>query len=633
MNKILFFLMFPLVVFSQTTYYVDATNGNDLFNGTSPSAAWKTIAKVNNQSFIAGDQILFKRNEIWTGERIEIANMAGNITNDIIFAAYGIGEKPVITSIILQNLNWVYVANNIWKATNPPIEHPERILINNEEKLRANILSELDGVQFYWFYDNYANDLYYYSTINPSSVNFSFAIDFPLIVDHSEFITIDDIDFQGGWTAIFINSLAKNITLRNLNIGKYSREGVIVSNGSAISENPENIFIENCMFDAYFNFDYDNAAIYEGSFDRGSSDGIRIEKQIGGYIRNNYFKNWGHASVNIDGVQITNIEVSNNYLTSPDICYGGRIAVDDASNILVFNNEIINTSVQSQLNGQNNHYHHNIFLNTKNTPLTNVIDAGIELQGYSISNVKENVFENNLIMNTEGPGIRISGNNENDIYNNIFRNNIIYNCGTIINGKSIVIEENEFQFTYTNSFKNNLIYSSISNQTCWFRANGIDVPNFNSITDDGYTIIGNIGLDPMFINTNSSNFHLTSNSPCIDAGVSSISVLDFEGNSIPFSTSITDIGIYEFQGFLNIEDQFSINELITFPNPVSDILHLRKPLSLELLKITIFDLNGKKIIDKKYFENIINVSFLQDGIYIVKISTVDKIIIKKMVKK
>jgi len=42
---------------------VDATNGNDRNNGTSPSTPWKTIAKVNASRFYPGNQILIKRGE------------------------------------------------------------------------------------------------------------------------------------------------------------------------------------------------------------------------------------------------------------------------------------------------------------------------------------------------------------------------------------------------------------------------------------------------------------------------------------------------------------------------------------------------------------------------------------------
>src|SRR4030042_2084341 len=44
-------------------YHVDATNGNDRNNGTSPSTPWKTITKVNASRFYPGNSILIKRGD------------------------------------------------------------------------------------------------------------------------------------------------------------------------------------------------------------------------------------------------------------------------------------------------------------------------------------------------------------------------------------------------------------------------------------------------------------------------------------------------------------------------------------------------------------------------------------------
>jgi hypothetical protein len=52
------------------TYYVDATNGNDANTGLSEATPWKSIAKVNASTFNPGDQILFKREEIWREQLI-----------------------------------------------------------------------------------------------------------------------------------------------------------------------------------------------------------------------------------------------------------------------------------------------------------------------------------------------------------------------------------------------------------------------------------------------------------------------------------------------------------------------------------------------------------------------------------
>ena len=45
---------------SGTVYYVDSRSGNDANTGMTPSAAWKTLDKVNATTFEPGDQILLK---------------------------------------------------------------------------------------------------------------------------------------------------------------------------------------------------------------------------------------------------------------------------------------------------------------------------------------------------------------------------------------------------------------------------------------------------------------------------------------------------------------------------------------------------------------------------------------------
>ncbi|SPF41978.1 conserved exported hypothetical protein [Candidatus Sulfotelmatobacter kueseliae] len=48
--------------------YVDSVSGSDTNSGTSPDAAWKTLAKVNATTFHPGDHILFKSGCSWTGQ-------------------------------------------------------------------------------------------------------------------------------------------------------------------------------------------------------------------------------------------------------------------------------------------------------------------------------------------------------------------------------------------------------------------------------------------------------------------------------------------------------------------------------------------------------------------------------------
>ena len=76
---IISFTLFPIISSSHfpiisdawaATYYVYATNGNDANNGLSEVTPWQTIAKINTSKFLPGDQILFKRGEVWREQLI-----------------------------------------------------------------------------------------------------------------------------------------------------------------------------------------------------------------------------------------------------------------------------------------------------------------------------------------------------------------------------------------------------------------------------------------------------------------------------------------------------------------------------------------------------------------------------------
>jgi hypothetical protein len=111
-----------------TTYYVDATNGNDNNSGTSPSSAWQTVFKVNSFEFSPGDSVLFKRGEVWR-ERLVI-NSSGSPNNPITFGAYGTGNKPSLLGSVERNdaSDWQEDEDNIWSAVVP--KDGDELLIN-----------------------------------------------------------------------------------------------------------------------------------------------------------------------------------------------------------------------------------------------------------------------------------------------------------------------------------------------------------------------------------------------------------------------------------------------------------------------------------------------------------------------
>ena len=49
----------PVLMYA-STFYVSALGGDDSNLGTSPSAAWKTLEKVNGHLYKAGDRIMLR---------------------------------------------------------------------------------------------------------------------------------------------------------------------------------------------------------------------------------------------------------------------------------------------------------------------------------------------------------------------------------------------------------------------------------------------------------------------------------------------------------------------------------------------------------------------------------------------
>jgi len=77
-------------------YYVDAINGNDANSGTSASAAWKTLEKVNSTTFVANDQILLMRGQVFAGTCAPLGS--GSTSGRIILGSYGTGDRPIINA-------------------------------------------------------------------------------------------------------------------------------------------------------------------------------------------------------------------------------------------------------------------------------------------------------------------------------------------------------------------------------------------------------------------------------------------------------------------------------------------------------------------------------------------------------
>lgn len=77
-----------------TSYYVDAQNGNDSNDGLTETSSWKTFERVNISTFKPGDKILLKCGSVWSGSLNPLGN--GTVENPITIGSYSTGSKPII---------------------------------------------------------------------------------------------------------------------------------------------------------------------------------------------------------------------------------------------------------------------------------------------------------------------------------------------------------------------------------------------------------------------------------------------------------------------------------------------------------------------------------------------------------
>ena len=103
---------YTIVPAEPATYYVDSAAGNDANAGTDSAAPWKTLARVNQRTFVPGDQILLKSGSVWNGEGLVLKG-SGTEAQPITLGRYGEGAKPQLNGngqvtqlVFLRNLSW-----------------------------------------------------------------------------------------------------------------------------------------------------------------------------------------------------------------------------------------------------------------------------------------------------------------------------------------------------------------------------------------------------------------------------------------------------------------------------------------------------------------------------------------------
>jgi len=552
-----------------TTYYVDASGGDDFNDGLSPQTAWKTISKVNSMDFKPGDTILFKRGEIWREQLI--VPSSGTEGNPITFGAYGEGEKPKITGANVET-GWEGPdENGVWKISGDSRHY--KILLEDGQKLQK--ISPTDGSDLnpgQWGGDD-SNYIYYKpSSGTPDDHIVELGTRKRLLyINGKSYIKVENLRFEAG-----------NCSEPGYNSGPLYLRGIVVLQDSHSCE------ILNCEVSC------------------GGCLGISLNDCTDCTIKSNELTYIEIRAINIRG-NSSDITVSFNHIYH----IGKKASIRNGSN--VSDKEGIAISSSGSQKPSNITVEHNVIhdigceFSDKSTRAKGIVVYSGEGEG----NITDIIIRYNKIFNCDGRGIsleNVDGNHE--IYYNIIFNNGIGNkesstfwggliihthIGTTSNVKVFnnIIWRNDGgpgtgskanlylevrpDSTLTFSFKNNIIglfqnssgydliyvpsgtlnlesdynlfYEDSGNKNCIKR--GGKVYDFAHVLGDqsGYYSYdksqdqNSIDQDPLFIDALNGNFHLQSTSRCIDAGTDVGLAEDMEGNPVDYAP---DIGAYEY---------------------------------------------------------------------------------------
>ncbi len=298
---------------------------------------------------------------------------------------------------------------------------------------------------------------------------------------------------------------------------------------------------------------------------------------------------------NVSSPTLSHLIVTGNYCTTD----GGGVAVKYGSNPILTNIIISENSARYWGGGFLCSYKSSVTLN-------NVIISNNTCGSYSTigngaafySQDSSNVILNNVLItdNVSEPNGAV----------------IYYRTGSTITINNAICSNNTGNYGIHND---DSVNPSIS-YSCFWNSGDENFHNCDSLVGeniitnangDSSDIYYNIQLDPLFEDEINKDYHLTLNSPCIDAGMPNISglnlpIYDLDGNQ-RVHNSIIDIGPYEFGAGTEIDDDFDFislpDKLVlhqNYPNPFNPSTTIKFSVKENNnAKLTIYNISGQSI--------------------------------------
>ncbi len=373
---------------AQTTYYIDATGGNDSNNGITPQTAWRSLNKVNNYSFntTSGNvYVRLKKGQVWR-ETLTPSRGGTGENNRVIFCSYGTGRRPQIlgSNDLKSDISiWTDMGSNVWRRSlsSSPFyvifEKPNTA--TNWGYIQSSSSACNSDYKFYYS----SGYLYVYSVGNPASYYDKIeapARAFAVGEITVRYITLDSLEIWGSQEACVRTSNGHYLTIQNCDIhhvGNVSvRDGgqgdllYIISSNAVVRNNriwePGSHGIYQGMYNGYVG----RNCLYEGNYiancyytmidiQHTGSAGSTYGNAGGHIIRNNYLigdsmaqgsiYNGAGAGIQVLGMRengqnewMKNIRIYNNVLVGMQ---WGINWTRVADSIQVYNNTFIDTDI------------------------------------------------------------------------------------------------------------------------------------------------------------------------------------------------------------------------------------------------------------------------------------------------
>jgi hypothetical protein len=506
------------------TYYISNT-GSDAANGTSTGTPWQTIAKVNGSSFNPGDNILFKRGDMWR-EQLTVPS-SGSAGNYITFGAYGTGALPIISGFNTTT-GWTNAGSNQWWVNNPNVVTTRAMVViggtlyNEQTSLAAvNAANE-------YFIDVTATPdrIYVYSTVDPATLGAEISNrDYCIrAISSKHHLIFEDLEVRGsGKWGLYLE-------------GPSSTYGTVFD-GATIVRRCKGIYNR---YGSFVHIDHHNNVLFEDCQASYSGNGFYSWQADGGTFRRCISANNFSFTINpnfTDGHGIGVYESTGwvvEHCNSTGDAYGFLCDLNLQANTsgIVRYNKVFTPSAGSGCIGVDNvgtggtvQVYYNLMIN----------GATGGFENYTTNSGLVNVYNNTMYTDAAHGTQSVAFLNHGAGFT--FKNNLVVRDYVEFLPTMMNVDSTAADMDNNNYFIYNGVGSTMRN---YFNGvNRVTLATWRTATGEDANAIS---ADPLFVNK-ASDWRLQSGSPCINAGVSVGLTHDLLGHPI---TGNPDIGCYEY---------------------------------------------------------------------------------------